>query len=555
MPAGRLSRALAAFALACASLAGSVVLTEAIFRFYERRFLIEEVRIGADDFDLAKLHYNDGEGFVAAAKPEGTFRILSFGDSFAESATRARYAYAEVLARNLTEASGHPVRVVNLGVSKTTFQDYLLEERTWGERVAHDAVLFNLYAGNDFAEVPQYALFAPGMVAGPVRKGSEEVRLVGPGIDVPHRYPLRLLDYAWAQYLTHTEAASEDEDAERYRPRMPMAPRKYYVRTQAAMSRYYGPEPLEPVYGGSLYGLYALVSSAVALERGGMRVALTVAPPDFAVSRAWFDAVLTERGLDETDLRLDLPEQVVSALARRRGFAGPIIVFHECLREAEARGQRTYYKTNTHWSVRGNEIVGRVLAERLAAAWDLGAGRVPAGDPPPPCPSDPPPINADVERWLDASLPRLEAATRLRNQIGAALAGEGLGSFGAVAEALTRAGLRHEPERIAGRIESASSDGVGRVPVHLRGVVRDARDPRSWLLVAVLRGRELRGIGLTPLEGALPGAAEGAFAFDVVDDVTDPLWGKRALAVAIAPDGAFAELPVEVRTLLGGSAD
>src|SRR5262249_35174600 len=159
-----------------------------------------------------------------------------------------RYAYAEVLARALTEASGHPVRVVNLGVSKTTFQDYLLEERTWGERVAHDAVLFNLYSGNDFAEVPQYGLFAPGVVAGPVRKGQQEVRRAGPGGGGPPRSPPPRLDSAGAHSPPHPEAAAQDEDAERYRPRMPMAPRKYYVRTQAATSRYYGPEPLDPVY-------------------------------------------------------------------------------------------------------------------------------------------------------------------------------------------------------------------------------------------------------------------------------------------------------------------
>jgi hypothetical protein len=285
-----------------------------------------------------------------------------------------------------------------------------------------------------------------------------------------------------------------------------------------------------------------------------MRVALTVAPPDFAVSREWFDAVIAERKLDEMELRLDLPEQIVSALAKRRGFAGPIVVFHECLREAEAQGQGTYYGTNTHWSVRGNEIVGRVLAERLAVAWDLGAGRVPAGEPPPPCPSEPPPINPDVERWLDASLTRLEAAKRLRNQVGAALAGEGFGDFAAVAGALTAAGLRPEPDRIAGRIDSASSDGVGHVQVHLRGVVHDARDPQGWLLIAVLRGRELRGIGMTPPKGTATDSADGAFAFDVLDDVAGPLWGQRAFAVAITPDGAFAELPVEARTLLGGAA-
>jgi hypothetical protein len=554
VPVGRLLRAFALLALACASLLGSVAVAEAIFRVYERHFLIEEVRIGADDFDLAKLGYNDAEGFVAAAKPEGTFRILSFGDSFAESATRGRYAYAEVLARALTEASGRPVRVVNFGVSVTSFLDYVQEERTWGERIAHDAVLFNIYAGNDFFEVPQYALFVRALVRGPQRRGSEEVRLVGLGVEIPHRYPLRLLDYVRAQYLTQTTRAESAPTAESelYRPRMPMIPRAYYAKTQARMAAYYGAETLDRAFAGALYGLDTLVSRAVALERKGVRVALSVAPPDFAVSRQWFDAVLAERGLDEFEMRLDLPDQVVSALARRRGFAGPIVVFHECLREAEAQGQDTYLGTNTHWNVRGNEIVGRVYAERLAAAWDLGKV-APALPTPPPCPSEPPTPDPDVVRWLDRSLQRLDAAERLRNQVGAALKGPDLASFADVSNALVRAGMHPAPERIDGRIESASAASVGHVPIHVQGRARDAQAVTGWMLMAILWGGELRGIGLTPPEGATPEGRDGAFAFDVVDDVTGPLWGRDVVAVAIAPDGAFAELPVEARTLIGSS--
>ena len=548
--AGRLPRTLAALALAVVSLAGSVVLAEAIFRVYERRFLIEEVRIGADDFDLAKLGYNDAEGFVAAAKPEGTFRMLSFGDSFAESSTLGRYAYAEVLARSLTEASGRPVRVVNLGVSVTSFLDYVQEERTWGPRIAHDAVLFNVYAGNDFFEVPQYSLFVRGLVRAPQRRGDDAVRLVGPGVEVPHRYPLRLLDYVRAQYLTQTTASAPTAQSELYRPHMPMIPRAYYAKTQARMATYYGAETLDRAFAGALYGLDTLVTRAVALERQGTRVALSVAPPDFAVSREWFDAVLAERGLDEFEMRLDLPDQVVAGLAQRRGFRGPLVVFHDCLREAEAQGQDTYFGTNTHWNVRGNEIVGRVYAERLAAAWDLGKV-APSDPPPPPCPSQPPAPDPDVARWLDRSLEWLDAAERLRNQLGAALGVPDLARFADVSNALVRAGMHPAPERIEGVVESASAASVGHVPIHLKGHARDARAVSGWLLVAVLWGGELRGIGLTPPPGAEPDGRANAFAFDVLEDVTGPLWGRDAIAVAIAPDGAFAELPVEARTLLG----
>jgi hypothetical protein len=548
--AGRARRALTALALLCASAAGSLVLADLLFRLYERTFWIEEVRIGAGDFDLEKLGYNDAFGHVPAAKPAGEFRILSFGDSFAESATRGQYAYAKVLADALAESSGRPVRVVNFGISRSTFQDYIQEERTWGERVQHDAVLFNLYAGNDFAELPQHSLFASGIARAPVRKGGEDVRLVGPGVEVPRRYPLRFLDYALAIYLTHTQPSFQREKF--YRDHMPFAPRVNYIRTQGRAAPYYGFEPLERAYGGSLYGLDALVSRAAALERQGMRVAISVAPPDFIVSRQWLDAVVEAQGLDASKLRFDLPDQIVAALAARRGFQGPIVSFQACLREAEAAGQDTYWATNTHWSARGNEIVGRVYAERLAAAWDLGAGKVETGEPPPPCDSSPPAPSPEVVRWLDAVLPRLDAATRLRNQIGAALSGD-IADFGMLARMLESAGLRHEPTRFQGQIDSASPEGVGRVKVRVSGIARDLKDAQGWRLVGVVRAGELRGIGLATPEDA-PDGEPDAFSFDVLDDVASPRWGFSTLAVVVSPDGAFAELPFEAGVLGGRRA-
>lgn len=538
--ARRARRALTALALVAASVAGSLVVGDLLFRLYERAFWIEEVEIGATDFDLEKLGYNDAEGFVPAAKQPDEFRILSFGDSFAESATRGAYAYAQVLADALSEASGRPVRVVNFGISRSTLQDYVQEERTWGTRVEHDAVLFNLYAGNDFEELPQHALFAAGIARAPVRKGGDDVRLVGPGMEVPHLFPLRFLDYALAMVLSYRQPALARE--KHYRDRMPLAPRAYYVRTQGKAAPYYEIASLERVYTGTLYGLDALISRAAGLERQGMRVALSVAPPDFAVSREWLEPVLEERGLEESDLRFDLPEQIVAALAARRGFQGPIVVFHACLREAEAAGQETYYATNTHWSVRGNEIVGRVFAERLAAAWDLGAGRVETGEPPPPCDSEPPAPSPEVLRWLDDALPRLEAAASLRNRVGAALAGGSFESFEALADALSRAGFRHAPARFEGRIDAASPEALGgRARVRVRGRVRDL-ETGGWLLVAMLRGGELRGIGAATAD-SVAGGAPGEFAFDMLDDIGAPSWGRGALAVLVAPDGAFAELP------------
>ena len=546
--AARAGRVAVSLAVGLLSLGASVAAADFLFRVYERHFLVQEVEIGATDFDLAALKYNDADGYLPAAEPAGEFRILSFGDSFAESATLPQYAYAHVLQRLLTQASGRPVRVVNFGTAVTTFQDYLAEERSWGRRAEHDAVIFNLYAGNDFAEAFQYELYARGISRAPVARGEREVRRVGVGVDVPHRFPLRMLDHLWAQYLTRTQRQQSQEELALYRPDTPFLPEPSYISVQAGMTVFYRPDLLAESYTGSLYWLDALIRRAAALERAGKRVAITLAPPDFAVTPKWLELALAERKLSESDLRFDLPAALVASLAARHGFGGPLIVFQQCLHEAELRGEDTYYGTNTHWTARGNEIVGRVLAERLAQAWDLGAGKLPPAETEH-CSSDPPPRDLDVERFLDRALPTLEAALKLRDRVRAGLGDERHQSFDAIASALARAGLRHAPDRVTGGIDSASAVGLRHVTVRLYARARDLQDPASWLLVLVFRSGRLHAIGMAPADNTID---EGNFYFDLAEDASGPVWGRDTLAVAITPTGEFAEIPVAVGAVGGG---
>lgn len=86
----------------------------------------------------------------------------------------------------------------------------------------------------------------------------------------------------------------------------------------------------------------------------------------------------------------------------------------------------------------------------------------------------------------------------------------------------------------------------------MRGVALDLQGEPGWALVAVLRDGALRGIGLATPEST-PDGVPGTFAFDVLDDLDSPRWGAGALALVVAQDGAFAELPFEAG-LLGGAA-
>jgi hypothetical protein len=348
-----------------------------------------------------------------------------------------------------------------------------------------------------------------------------------------------MLDYVWAQWLTHASTAPESD---LYRPNTPAMPEPGYVTIQAGMARFYRPELLEQAYAGSLYWLDALVRRAAALEQQGTRTAISVAPPDFAVSPEWLPKVLAQEQLGEQDLRFDLPEAVVAAVAARHGFTGPLVMVHECLRAAEKRGEDTYYTTNTHWSARGNEIVAHVLAARLAEAWDLGAGRVAAGDTPD-CRSEPPAPDPEIARRVGALLDQIDAAAEQRDRIVAAVHdGERFASSEAVAALLARAGLRPSTGYIDGGVDFASR-GFGRAVVRLHGRARDVAAPEARLLLLVFRKGELAGVGYAPP------SEDGRFELEVIDETPSGIYGAGMRLVAVTPGGEWSELPVAVGPL------
>ena len=131
-------RALATLLLALVSIVLATILADLAFRFYESHFLREEIPLGAGTFDLERLGFNDHEGFLNAERQPGEFRILSFGDSFAESPTLAIYTYAAVTQELLTAETGRRVRVVNFGKALTTFPDYLRDYGSWSKRIERE---------------------------------------------------------------------------------------------------------------------------------------------------------------------------------------------------------------------------------------------------------------------------------------------------------------------------------------------------------------------------------------------------------------------------------
>jgi hypothetical protein len=562
---GRVGRAGARFALLLVSITLSLAFLEGAFRLYEQAFLIHEAQVGGRAYDLHRFGYNDYEGFLERARTPSSFRILSFGDSFAQSVTLPAYTYAHVLEKELSRIGGSAVRVVNFGRSGTSFADYRSQLAVWTRSLEYDGVLIGIYAGNDFTESTSMLFVENGDQA--YRAGSEQKTFVyGLGRNVPERYPFRALDYLYAWFYTRRYAADSNLDTALYRDRELQFPMRVYRETQVKIVDVYRAERADRFIDAH-YWLWKLAASAAEIELAGKPVAMSVAPAHFAIESPWLDDVLLAAGSSRDEVDLDLPAQIVTGIARAAGFAGPIIDLRPCLVAASREGISLYWGTNSHWSVAGNEVVGGVLARELSRAWLREESPSPGAELAA-CPTAPPPAPEGVRRTLDASVGVIRNLLAFEDQVLSLLAGRGFRDIEALTATLEQAGMQHDSKRIIGkfwgfrkppRIEILRLHGVWR-PVRPAGWARDVGAPGETILIAFFHLGRLIGVGRTSHAAGKYArfvrsvdARQKNLVFESV--VRSP--GSRAMApdewwvVAIAPSGRFATLPPSGRSPTG----
>jgi hypothetical protein len=542
-----------------ASSAASLALLELGFRVYESHFLIHELAPDAPFYDLVGHRYNDHEGFLAREKAGDELRILSFGDSFAESATLAEHAYASVLQRQLSNAAApRRVRVVNFGKSGTSFPGYAAQYRAWSRQVEFDAVLLNLYSGNDFFDMRGVVYVeAEGRQLRALSGGGAPLRY-GPGLDIPRKFPLRVLDYAYAAFYSWRYAdlarARPVEDAAGYREDSLQYPHDVYLAAQSRQVSVLLPDGMES-YFDAYFWLYKLLVIAREIEAEGVPVAITVAPPHFVVDRGWREEVLANVDTSEDRIDLDLPAVVVEALAREAGFEGPVIDLADCLRRLTEEGAEPYWGTNTHWSVLGNRIVGELLAAELGPRW-LSVDAPSASQQRLGCSTQVPPGSARVTEGIAEAVPVITDLLRFEETTGAALLGRHFEDRAAVASALEAAGWRQGSEFIAGAFEGFRSKPGDRIsrPHGLRKFIRptgwavDRARPGESLFVVLLHGGRVAGIArtrevadaeLASRAEVPPGTPNVGFHTVMKRHATRPGRGADLWVAALSPAGTF----------------
>jgi len=353
-------------------------LGEVLTRLWERRALAPSTWLDADPVELGKLGFNDTR--VPRAKPPGEFRVLSFGDSFAYSIMSPRFSYAGLIAGDLNRSPGRPrVRVVNLGEGATTVRDYAAAHAFWERRIEHDAALFNIYLGNDILDVAYgytQVRWKPNHLF--LDRGLAGLAKTSP---VPHKFPSRLLDHAYALYRTRTAMVET--------PPLPAArgglfnpaarhnlSEEAFLEVNRIQMVNFDPSRMDSLAAGyrAMIAFFRYLSE---VRRRGTKTLVVLSPNQAQVEPALRQRIAARDHLDLSAYDLTLPARTIAAI---RDMVDPELELLDLTPRfvcASEKGEQLYYLTNTHWGPAGNALAGRIIADRIRRSW-LGQPPAPA---------------------------------------------------------------------------------------------------------------------------------------------------------------------------------
>jgi len=361
---------LANLALALIATILSVVVAEWGFRWVERGWLNPELPEldSQAPIDLSLLRYNEGR--VQRHLEADEFRILGFGDSFAYSVMVPELSYSGVLQSLLQQAlPDRRIRVVNLGEPATSPRNYRESYDFWSPRLEHQAVLFLLFQGND---VPDDAhLWTPiewSPNVGVIEEAHPILAAYNPR--VPRKFPLRMLDYAWAWWMS-SRTLSEDQLPQGYNP---AAATDFSEEDFLQINKDYYFENFDPERLPDLLPGYEqvlrLFKRAQAAAESGRLVAVALAPGQPQVDAALRQQILSEAGRRAEEFDPGLSARVIRYLRDR--VAPDVLLLDLTLpfrTWAEKQASSPYFRRNTHWDQAGNRLAGEWLAEALLASW------------------------------------------------------------------------------------------------------------------------------------------------------------------------------------------
>lgn len=355
--------------VAMGALVAALLFCEVLFRAYEYLYLTASYRPQGPVVDLQSFNYNDSR--VAKKKPAGEFRILCFGDSFCHAIVKYPFTYHGVAATLLAKAfPDRTFRIVNFGEPSASFYQYLKSMANWTGQIEADAVVVNVFLGNDITDValgdvPDDTAINRVFGANFVDVQTGRKRLSA----VPHKFGLHLFDYAWALYVAWREGYYVLRDIpEPYTFALGPLGEADFARTMRREALAAQPDSCRSL----AKGWQALADLARGMSKLGrerhLRMAIMLSPGEITVDPALWPAIARRFHLDPKDFDAALPDQLAKRIIAQAAPDLPVLDLPPVF-DCAAAGEQDYYPNETHWNVAGNKLAGQALARFVAATW------------------------------------------------------------------------------------------------------------------------------------------------------------------------------------------
>lgn len=287
------------------------------------------------------------------------FRVVVLGDSFAFGSNGLRYRelWHQVAGRELAEASGREVEVINLGMPGVGPRFALRLWEIEAARLDPDLVVLGFFVGNDLTDEGDEPL--ESTIGGGLAHHSLLVRLVR---NAARRWSAPEASAAAPPAPPPASARGGEElplTAAGFDPDTPVLTEEAWLdMEEGRLLAIAGPDVgrfRRLIAGANLL----LERLAREVEASGARFVVVLIPDEGQVDRDLARRIARRSGFS---LDLDRPQRrLVPWLEDRRIPHLDLLPLFR--RRHEAGGPRLYRVQDTHWSVAGNELAGEALAE------------------------------------------------------------------------------------------------------------------------------------------------------------------------------------------------
>jgi hypothetical protein len=317
------------------------------------------------EIDLHSLNYNDT--VVSKNKPPGSIRILSFGDSYAFSIVKYPYSYHGRAQKELNEGGSTPVRIVNLGEPAVSIYQYIKAYQFWGEVLEHDAVIVNLFLGNDLQDIAIRGGGADRPINDLFLNMDFNINTgIPPRVRIPKRYLLRSVDYlmAFHYYLTKKIVPVSTLPGPEFNWATLKIEEKSFLKMHLEQTDNFNFSKISDLKEGYI-AVVRLARVLAQVRQHGKKVVVLLSPSQFQIEKELREKVAKAHTLNLKSLDLDLSAYLINSIFSKIDSQIPVLYLAESLDCAYQKNESLYYDTDTHWSPAGNQVVGIQLATTL----------------------------------------------------------------------------------------------------------------------------------------------------------------------------------------------